>query len=105
VDQQGKDVWHGLTGEPGKPGTPMLLKAHLWKNAFHDFEHALVGYITCQSVRGEPVRLYYAFESQPADSTIQPYLFAGKIDRIEKTDQQVLGRFRKVVVDFTEVKP
>ena len=56
-------------------------------------------------VRGEPVRLYYAFEDQPAANTIQPYLFAGMIKRIEKTDQHTLGRFTKVVVDFGEVTP
>jgi len=105
VDQNGKDVWHGLTGEAGRPGTPMLLKAHLWKNAFHDFEHALVGYITCQAVRGEPVRLYYAFEKQPADSLIQPYFYAGKIAKIQNTEQRVLGKLAKVVVDFKEIKP
>ncbi len=105
VDQKGKDVWHGLTGEPGKPGKPMLLKAHLWKNAFHDFEHALVGYITCQAVRGEPVRLYYAFESKPADDMIQPYLFAGKISKVDQTGRKVLGNLKKVVVDFREIKP
>jgi mannose/cellobiose epimerase-like protein (N-acyl-D-glucosamine 2-epimerase family) len=105
VDQKGKEVWHGLTGPPGKPGEPMFMKAHLWKNAFHDFEHALVGYITCQSVRGEPVKLYYAFENPPAEQTIQPYLFAATIGHIEQTDHQMLGRFRKVAVDFTDVKP
>jgi mannose/cellobiose epimerase-like protein (N-acyl-D-glucosamine 2-epimerase family) len=105
VDQKSKDVWHGLTGEAGKPGKPMLLKAHLWKNAFHDFEHALVGYITCQAVRGEPVRLYYAFESKPADDMIQPYLFAGKIGKVDQAGQKVLGNLKKVVLDFREIKP
>ena len=105
VDPKGKEVWHGLTGEPGKPAKPMLLKAHLWKNAFHAFEHALVGYITGQAVRGEPVRLYYAFVSEPAANTIQPYLFAGTIDHVERPDQRVLGTLRKVVVDFTRVTP
>jgi mannose/cellobiose epimerase-like protein (N-acyl-D-glucosamine 2-epimerase family) len=105
VDQKDKDVWHGLTGPPGKPGKPMLLKAHLWKNAFHDFEHALVGYITGQSVRGEPVRLYYAFENPSAAERIQPYLFAATITAIDRTDQPLLGKLRKVVVDFGDVKP
>lgn len=105
VDQKGKDVWHGLTGEPGKPGKPMLLKAHLWKNAFHDFEHALVGFITCQAVRGEPIRLYYAFENQPPTARIQPYLFAGKIGKIDTTDQVVFGNLKKVAVEFSEVRP
>jgi mannose/cellobiose epimerase-like protein (N-acyl-D-glucosamine 2-epimerase family) len=105
VDQQGKDVWHGLTGEPGKPGKPMFLKAHLWKNAFHAFEHALIGYITSQAVRGEPVRLYYAFDKQPADTVIQPYFFAGKIANVERIEEPVLGTLRKVVVSFSQVKP
>ena len=105
VDQNGKDVWHGLTGEPGQPAKPMLLKAHLWKNAFHDFEHALVGYVTSQAIRGEPVRLYYAFEKQPANNMIQPYFYAAKIDKIQNTGEKVLGNLTKVVVDFKEIKP
>jgi mannose/cellobiose epimerase-like protein (N-acyl-D-glucosamine 2-epimerase family) len=105
VDQKGKEVWHGLTGEAGKPGKPILLKAHLWKSSFHDFEHALVGYITGQAVRGEPVKLYYAFENKPANNMIQPYLFAGKIGKIETTGQDVLGTLKKVVVEFSDVKP
>jgi hypothetical protein len=105
VDPKGKEVWHGLTGDPGKPAKPMFLKAHLWKNAFHVFEHALVGYITCQAVRGEPVRLYYAFANEPAANAIQPYLFAGTIGSVERSDQPVLGTLKKVVVEFTRVKP
>jgi mannose/cellobiose epimerase-like protein (N-acyl-D-glucosamine 2-epimerase family) len=105
VDPKGKEVWHGLTGDPGKPGQPMLLKAHLWKNAFHTFEHALVGYITCQAVRGEPVRLYYAFANEPPRDSIQPYFFTGTIGGVERPDRQVLGSLKSVVVDFTRVKP
>jgi mannose/cellobiose epimerase-like protein (N-acyl-D-glucosamine 2-epimerase family) len=104
VDQKDKDVWHGLTGEPGKPGKPMLLKAHLWKSSFHDFEHALVGYITCQAVRGEPVRLYYAFENLPPENSIQPYFFSGKLAKAE-TGERLIGPLKKVVVDFSQVKP
>lgn len=105
VDQQHKEVWHGLTGEPGKPAKPMFLKAHLWKSGFHSFEHALVGYITCQAVRGEPVRLYYAFEQDPAEGTVQPYFFAGKVIKIEKANQKVLGSFTKTTVDFSDIRP
>jgi hypothetical protein len=105
VDPKGKEVWHGLTGDPGKPAQPMLLKAHLWKNAFHTFEHALVGYITCQAVRGEPVRLYYAFANEPPRDSIQPYFFTGTIGGVERPNRQVLGSLKSVVVDFTRVKP
>jgi hypothetical protein len=83
----------------------MLLKSHLWKNAFHVFEHALIGYITCQAVRGEPVKLYYAFATEPNANTIQPYLFAGKIGSIQRPRQRVLRTLRKVIVDFTRVTP
>jgi len=55
VDLKNKEVWHTLTG---KHERPRYLKAHLWKNAFHDFEHALVGYIACQAIRKQPVKLY-----------------------------------------------
>jgi mannose/cellobiose epimerase-like protein (N-acyl-D-glucosamine 2-epimerase family) len=105
VDAQGKEVWHGLTGAPGEPGRPMFLKAHIWKNAFHVFEHALVGYIGSQVVQGEPVRLYYAFANEPAVSTIQPYFFAGTVRRIERPNRQVLGSLQSVVVDFETVTP
>jgi mannose/cellobiose epimerase-like protein (N-acyl-D-glucosamine 2-epimerase family) len=105
VDPKGKEVWHGLTGPPGQPGKPMYLKAHLWKNAFHVFEHALIGYIASQTVRGEPVRLYYAFASEPAAGLIQPYFFAGTIDGIERPPTPVLGALRKVIVDFKRVTP
>ena len=32
-----------------------------WKNAYHSFEHALVGYIVAQQLNDKPVTLYYAF--------------------------------------------
>jgi mannose/cellobiose epimerase-like protein (N-acyl-D-glucosamine 2-epimerase family) len=104
VDPKGKGVWHGLSGEPGKPGKPMLLKAHLWKNSFHEFEHALVGYISCLAVRGEQVKLYYAFENVPAEDTIHPYLFSGTIGKVDQTGQKVLGNLKKTVVEFSRVK-
>jgi mannose/cellobiose epimerase-like protein (N-acyl-D-glucosamine 2-epimerase family) len=105
VDPKGKEVWHGLTGDPGKPAQPMLLKAHLWKNAFHVFEHALVGYITGSAVRGEPVRLYYAFATEPPTSMIQPYFFTGTIGGIDRSGHPVLGTLKRTAVDFTRVKP
>jgi mannose/cellobiose epimerase-like protein (N-acyl-D-glucosamine 2-epimerase family) len=105
VDQQNKGVWHGLTGAPDQVGKPMFLKAHLWKNGFHEFEHALVGYITSQAVRGAPVRLYYAFEKKLTAAKIQPYFFAGKIGTIDWTGKPAVGQLKKVVVDFSAVTP
>ena len=105
IDPKGKEAWHGLTGPPGKPARPMFLKGHLWKNAFHVFEHSLVGYITGHAVRGEPVRLYYAFTTEPAVDTIQPYFFGGTVGHIERPTRPVLGTLKSVIVDFTRVRP
>ena len=63
LDPQFKEMWHGKTGRP--PGQPMYLKAHLWKNAFHSFEHALVGYMSSSTLHGRNVPLYYAFSKDP----------------------------------------
>ena len=72
VDPKGKEMWHGLTGP--LPGKPMEIKAHLWKNAFHSFEHALVGYMTSSALQGRDVQLYYAFSKDPDPARVHPYL-------------------------------
>jgi hypothetical protein len=69
------------------------------------FEHALVGYITCQAVRGEPVRLYYAFANEPPRDRIQPYFFTGTIGGVDRPNRQVLGSLKSVVVTFAGVRP
>ena len=68
----------------GKTNAPIRRspKQWEWKNAYHSFEHALVGYIVAQQLRGDVVTLYYAFPSDlPADS-VQPYYFLGTIEGI-----------------------
>jgi len=105
VDRDGKEVWHGLTGP--LPGKPMLLKAHLWKNSSHVFEHALVGYITSQALRKEPVDLYFAFIEKPKDSGIEPYLFNGDIQEIKLSELELPGFAdkQKYKVTFTNITP
>jgi len=107
IDQKGKEVWHGMTG-PVDQEKPLYLKAHLWKNAFHASEHALVGYITSQALARQPVELYYAFVKEPADSLIQPYLFRGDIKKVDSSPMQDLKNFKnlkKYKVTFSRIKP
>lgn len=108
IDRKGKEVWHGLTG-PVDQEKPMFLKAHLWKNAFHASEHALVGYITSQALNKQPVELYYAFSKKPADSLIQPYLLQGNISAIDSSNRLSPGNFKKLKkiykVTFTKIIP
>ena len=103
VDPAGKEVWHGLTGP--YPGKPMYLKAHLWKNSFHDFEHALMGYITSQALQKCPVDLYYAFVKKPDDDLIQPYLLKGDIKSINVSSLARLNGMKKYKVEFDNIKP
>jgi hypothetical protein len=49
-----------------------LPKQWQWKNAYHSFEHALVGYIVAQQLQGEPVTLYYAFPADPPTAPADP---------------------------------
>ncbi len=83
VDQKHKGMWHIVKAADNKPDMDFP-KQHSWKNAFHSFEHALVSYITSQQLHGLPVKLYYAFEKKPSEALIHPYLYSGKIHRIEK---------------------
>ena len=79
VDHTYGEVWTALDGVTNQPlhGEP---KQWPWKNAYHSFEHALVGYITSQALAGKPVVLHYAFQELPDMSQIRPYYFSGDVD-------------------------
>jgi mannose/cellobiose epimerase-like protein (N-acyl-D-glucosamine 2-epimerase family) len=103
VDKQDGEVWHMIDGVTGKPRFP---KAHLWKNGYHSFEHALVGYITSQALRQQPVELYFAFNKQqrPNDAEIRPYYFNGLINKVETSDFNGLAELTRYRVTFSSVK-
>lgn len=99
VDQQDKEVWHGLIGKP--PGVPIVLKAHLWKNAFHSFEHALVGYMSSAVLSGQPVPLYFAFAADPEPSRLQPYIMPGSLQKLEKEQPLSMEGLTRYKASFT----
>jgi mannose/cellobiose epimerase-like protein (N-acyl-D-glucosamine 2-epimerase family) len=78
VDHKHGGVWHMVRAVDNLPD-PSLPKQHSWKNAFHVFEHALVGYITAQQLHDQPIVLHYAFKGDVADDTIHPYLYLGEL--------------------------
>ena len=71
VDHQYGEVWNGLN-YPANTPQKSYPKAWQWKNAYHDFEHTLVGYITSQWLLGQPVTLHYAFTNPVDQTTIHP---------------------------------
>jgi len=77
VDHEHGGVWHWVKSSDNKP-LISFPKQHSWKNAFHTFEHALVGYLICQQLSGQPARLHYAFAQEPDPDLVHPYFYAGK---------------------------
>ena len=84
VDRQYGEVWNGVNFGTNTPQRDFP-KSWEWKSAYHDFEHALVGYITSQQMLGEPFTLHYAVPSGVDRATIQPYFFTATIDSVTET--------------------
>jgi mannose/cellobiose epimerase-like protein (N-acyl-D-glucosamine 2-epimerase family) len=87
VDQEYGEVWSEVNGLTNQPLNKMP-KQWPWKNGFHSFEHALVGYITASQLYGESVSLHYAFQEMPSIDMIHPYFYRGRIDKIETISNQ-----------------
>jgi len=91
VDKKYGGVWHQIEAKTNKPQLP---KVHHWKNGYHSFEHALVGYITTQAIRQQPVELYFAFKKRPHDADIRPYYFQSSITQIKVTEFEDFIRYQ-----------
>lgn len=85
VDRRHGEVW-GWVGADGQPGASP--KIHHWKSGYHSAEHALVGAITGQALRGAPVTLHFALHAAAHGSAtdghprpavpLRPYLFSAR---------------------------
>ncbi|MEZ9232927.1 N-acylglucosamine 2-epimerase [Vibrio amylolyticus] len=77
------DVW--VDHKFGGVGlNPKSTKAFHWGNGYHQFEHALVGFITTNKLANQPFQLYYAFEELEGlnMTNVQPYYFGAKIQSV-----------------------
>lgn len=101
VDPQFGEVWTEIDGETNQP-LEELPKQWPWKNGYHSFEHALVGYITSSQLHDDPVVLHYAFETMPDLDTIHPYYYQGNVDTITLFPQQDESMVYRV--NFSDVK-
>jgi hypothetical protein len=101
VDKQFGEVWNGVDGATNAP-VRRLPKQWQWKNAYHSFEHALVGYIVAQQLESNPVTLYYAFPEDTLPDHVQPYSYSGTIQGIE-VEKDGQGR-RTQKVTFSDVQ-
>jgi uncharacterized protein (TIGR03437 family) len=88
VDHTYGDVWNGVdfgTNAPQKS----YPKAWQWKNAYHAFEHALIGYIVAQEIRHAPFALYFSFAQDTPSSAVSPYYLNGQVQSIEAVGSNV----------------
>lgn len=95
VDHQYGEVWNGVN-YPANTPQQSYPKAWQWKNAYHDFEHTLVGYITSQWLLGQPVTLHYAFANPVDQTTIHPYYFSSTIDSLTTTQDSLGNSYQAV---------
>jgi mannose/cellobiose epimerase-like protein (N-acyl-D-glucosamine 2-epimerase family) len=101
VDPAYGEVWNTVDGKMHVP-VRKLPKQWKWKNAYHSFEHALVGYIVAQQLHGNLVTLYYAFSGDQPSNSVQPYYFSGSIRHIELTTNHQGRRLQRV--EFSNVQ-
>ena len=100
VDPVNHEVWGGAGGSDFKPWEGP--KVHQWKSGYHSAEHALVGYLTAQSLRGQPSTLFFALASPAQD--LRPYLFSGKVVKTNSSALQGFPGLKKIEVTFTELR-
>ncbi len=106
VDHQHSEIWHMVSGVDNKPDLSVP-KQHSWKNAFHSFEHALIGYLTTQQLHGKPIVLYYAFARKPAPGTVQPYLYFATLESQKAGTpfaDAALARYHRTEITFTSLR-
>ena len=100
VDPVNHEVWGWAGGPDFEPWQGP--KIHQWKSGYHSAEHALVGYLTAQSLHGGPATLYFAPRDPKA--LLRPYAFEGT--EVRRTSLPLPGSpgHRKVEVAFTGLK-
>ena len=100
-DKQFGELWTTIDGKTNLPLHDQP-KAWPWKNAYHSMEHAMVSYITSQQILGEPVTLYYNFQSKPEDAAIRPYYYSARIESLTSAPDERGSEIQKVV--FRDVR-
>ncbi|MDJ0677655.1 MAG: hypothetical protein QNJ36_20105 [Calothrix sp. MO_167.B42] len=106
VDHEHKGIWHWVNGADNKPDIHFP-KQHSWKNAFHSFEHAMVGYLTGQEIHDLDSELYFAFKNGqeiPDNIQIRPYTYAAKVKSVDPDVAGSIAGYGKQKVTFTDIR-
>jgi len=109
VDPTNYEVWSLLTLPKLEKKLP---KQYHWKNGYHSYEHALVGYITSGATQGDLVELYFARKHGQEKESIRPYYYTGQIAELEIEPMPLVAdnnlssipELNKVTVTFKQIK-
>jgi mannose/cellobiose epimerase-like protein (N-acyl-D-glucosamine 2-epimerase family) len=101
VDHRHAGTWP-FAVPPGEQ--PPLLKAFLWKNGYHSAEHALVGLITANALRRQPVSLFFAAPAGSTPAPLRPYLFDGEAEIVGRLPLPQLPGHERLRVRFSRVR-
>ena len=101
VDQQHHEVWHWRSWSNSEVKYP---KQHLWKNGYHTYEHALIGYLVSQKMQGEPVKLYFARQEGQEKEGIRPYYYTGEVTELKTEPLSSIPALNKVTVTFPDIQ-
>ncbi|GAA5181570.1 hypothetical protein GCM10025771_28800 [Niveibacterium umoris] len=77
----GGEIYGWVDAEGNPP--PNSLRIHQWKSGYHSFEHALISYLTAQSLAGKRAVLHFALPQSAGE--FRPYLLPGKAVSVRNT--------------------
>ena len=101
TQNQFMDAWvdeqHGGVGLD-----PKRTKAFHWGNAYHQFEHALIGYLSAQQWYRKPAQLYFSLP-EGYKGKIEPYYYQGDI--VARKEIEKAGGGTKQVISFSHITP
>lgn len=100
VDHDRHEIFGWVNGRTHKGGEDP--KIHHWKSGYHSAEHALVSYLTSQSLLGKPATLYFALPSP--GSELRPYFFSGRAVKKASSSLKGFPKLKRVRVDFSELR-
>ena len=100
VDKECGEVYHMIEAETEAPRYP---KAHLWKNAYHSHEHALVLYLVSKARKAELTNLFFAPKSDVNLEDFHPYYFSGTVEKYELIAKDVVDELQSVRITFSNL--
>lgn len=96
VDHEHHEIFGWVNGENHQGGDGP--KIHQWKSGYHSAEHALVSFLTSQSLHQKPITVFFALAAPTQE--LRPYFFSGKVVKTQTFPLPGFGRLKKIKATF-----